>query len=356
MPHRQWRLEFKTNEFSGYEKFVEKTASFDKTPFLTNIALLPDGSERTMNFIVPVISKNNVVYGLCGFEISESYFKKFFAQVSYFDHLTCLLFPEVKSDFHTLEGFSAGVYGGYYLPPRGDFTVKNLGDGLAFLSPVSNGESFVAKTQQISVCGENRLLVAAYPKEEYDANVANNVVSVVLLLLLLVLATFAVCLFFSRRFLQPLLKGLEQIQKQQHKTAESQFVEIDDLFAFLAEQDRLRDEETAKLRTMCDEQSDSLEQKQAYIDRLAYSRKTEVSPDDYEMFKDGLKSLTKTEKQIFGLYLDGKSADEIMEICRIQKGTLKYHNHNILGKLGVSSRKQMLRYATLLKKENGDNH
>lgn len=356
MPHRQWRLEFKTNEFSGYEKFVEKTASFDKTPFLTNIALLPDGSERTMNFIVPVISKNNVVYGLCGFEISESYFKKFFAQVSYFDHLTCLLFPEVKSDFHTLEGFSAGVYGGYYLPPRGDFTVKNLGDGLAFLSPVSKGESFVAKTQQISVCGENRLLVAAYPKEEYDANVANNVVSVVLLLLLLVLATFAVCLFFSRRFLQPLLKGLEQIQKQQHKTAESQFVEIDDLFAFLAEQDRLRDEETAKLRTMCDEQSDSLEQKQAYIDRLAYSRKTEVSPDDYEMFKDGLKSLTKTEKQIFGLYLDGKSADEIMEICRIQKGTLKYHNHNILGKLGVSSRKQMLRYATLLKKENGDNH
>ena len=40
-----------------------------------------------------------------------------------------------------------------------------------------------------------------------------------------------------------------------------------------------------------------------------------------------------------------------MEICHIQQGTLKYHNHNILGKLGVSSRKQMLRYATLLKQE-----
>ena len=52
------------------------------------------------------------------------------------------------------------------------------------------------------------------------------------------------------------------------------------------------------------------------------------------------------------IWADGKTADEIMEICRIQKGTLKYHNHNILGKLGVSSRKQMLRYATLLKQEN----
>lgn len=79
--------------------------------------------------------------------------------------------------------------------------------------------------------------------------------------------------------------------------------------------------------------------------------KTRYPPDDYEMFKTGLKTLTKTEKQIFGLYLEGKSANEIMEICHIQQGTLKYHNHNILGKLGVSSRKQMLRYATLLKQE-----
>lgn len=102
---------------------------------------------------------------------------------------------------------------------------------------------------------------------------------------------------FSKRFLRPLLKGIEQIQKQEHKNAESEFVEIDDLFAFLAEQDRIKDEETEKLRTQCNEQGFSLEQKQADIDRLAYSRKNEVSPDDYEMFKTGLKTLTKTENK-----------------------------------------------------------
>lgn len=57
---------------------------------------------------------------------------------------------------------------------------------------------------------------------------------------------------------------------------------------------------------------------------------------------------------MFELYLEGKTAEEILEICAIQKSTLKYHNHNILGKLGVSSRKQMLRYAALLKQENGE--
>lgn len=84
---------------------------------------------------------------------------------------------------------------------------------------------------------------------------------------------------------------------------------------------------------------------------MAYSRKTEIDPDDYEMFKIGLKELTKTEKTVFDLYLQGKTAKEIADILNIRESTLKFHNHNILEKLGVSSRKQMLRYATLLKQE-----
>ena len=87
------------------------------------------------------------------------------------------------------------------------------------------------------------------------------------------------------------------------------------------------------------------------IDRLAYSRKNEIDPDNYEAFEIGLKKLTKTEKTIFNLYLQGKTAKEIADILNIRESTLKFHNHNILEKLGVSSRKQMLRYATLLKQE-----
>ena len=33
------------------------------------------------------------MYGLCGFEISESYFKQNFAQPTGFDRLSCLLAP-----------------------------------------------------------------------------------------------------------------------------------------------------------------------------------------------------------------------------------------------------------------------
>lgn len=192
------------------------------------------------------------------------------------------------------------------------------------------------------------------PKEVYDKTAATNTTQLVLFIVLLLAVVVIVCIFFSRKFLSPLLKGLEQIRKQEHKSSSSPLAEIDDLFAFLAEKDDLREAAHAELKKECDTKTDELNKAQNEIARLSYSRKSEVDPDDYETFKTGMKSLTKMEKTVFELYLQGKTADEILEICAIQKSTLKYHNHNILSKLGVSSRKQMLRYATLLKQENGE--
>ena len=154
---------------------------------------------------------------------------------------------------------------------------------------------------------------------------------------------------------------MEKIRKQEHAETKSDIIEIDDLFVYLAEQDRLRDLETDKLKRRNDElsivaetQTAEIDKRQAEIERLAYSRKNEIDPDNYEAFKIGLKELTKTEKTVFDLYLQGKTAKEIAEILNIRESTLKFHNHNILEKLGVSSRKHMLRYATLLKQETGD--
>ncbi len=352
MPHRQWRVEFNTDEIPDYEKFLERAAGPSaKTSLLTDIVVLPGTSERVMNFLVPIKGKDNALYGLCGFEISANYFKKNFAQSTQFEHLTCMLFPKSADELLMDDGFSAGVYGGYYLPPQGRLTIQDIGNGLASLTGSS---AFVAKMQETEICGDRYLLVTAYPKEEFDKAITDNLVSAVLLFLLLGGTTFFICVFFSRRFLRPLMKGIEQIRRQEHKTAQSKFLEIDDLFSFLAEQDRLRDDEAEKLRNRCAEQGNLLEQNRTAIKRLAYSRKAEVDPDDYEIFKTGLKTLTKTENQIFSLYLDGRTADEIMGVCKIQQSTLKYHNHNILNKLGVSSRKQMLRYAVLLRQETDE--
>lgn len=61
-----------------------------------------------------------------------------------------------------------------------------------------------------------------------------------------------------------------------------------------------------------------------------------------QQFLDGSKTLTPTEYSIYNFYLEHKTTKEIMEILNIKENTLKFHNKNIYGKLGVSSRKQLM--------------
>lgn len=58
-----------------------------------------------------------------------------------------------------------------------------------------------------------------------------------------------------------------------------------------------------------------------------------------------LPRLTPSERAIYELYLAGKSTKEVLEEMNIVENTLKFHNKNLYGKLGVSSRKQLIEYA-----------
>jgi len=72
----------------------------------------------------------------------------------------------------------------------------------------------------------------------------------------------------------------------------------------------------------------------------------------YESFSDGISLLTRTERIVYDYYVEGKTSREIMQLLDIKENTLKYHNKNIYSKLNVSSRKQMLEIAKLLKKKD----
>lgn len=74
-----------------------------------------------------------------------------------------------------------------------------------------------------------------------------------------------------------------------------------------------------------------------------------LSEDDEEVFNNGLKTLTPTERIIFKAYLEGKTSKEIMSELNIKENTLKFHNKNLYSKLGVTSRKQLLSVAMQLK-------
>lgn len=76
-----------------------------------------------------------------------------------------------------------------------------------------------------------------------------------------------------------------------------------------------------------------------------------ISDEQISNFHRGLEQLTKTERNIFNLYLDGKTTKEILKLLNIKENTLKYHNKNIYGKFGVSTRKRLLEIAKAVEAE-----
>ncbi|MDR1704019.1 MAG: helix-turn-helix transcriptional regulator [Clostridiales bacterium] len=73
-------------------------------------------------------------------------------------------------------------------------------------------------------------------------------------------------------------------------------------------------------------------------------------PGDAE-FENRLETLTRAERTIFNLYVQGYNAKEITEILVLSVNTVKTHNRHIYNKLGVTSRKELL--ARLRDKEKG---
>ena len=67
-----------------------------------------------------------------------------------------------------------------------------------------------------------------------------------------------------------------------------------------------------------------------------------IAPERIEFFMMGLKTLTPTERAIYDAYVARVTTKEIMANMDIKDSTLKYHNRNLYGKLGVSSRKELL--------------
>ncbi len=90
------------------------------------------------------------------------------------------------------------------------------------------------------------------------------------------------------------------------------------------------------------------------ISELGEENKSKTAPiivdkELLQLYKNGLASLTKTERLIYDAYLEGKSTKDVMSMLGITENTLKFHNKNIYGKLGVASRKQLVEFSKSVK-------
>jgi len=380
MPHRKWRLEFRTDLFPDFAGLSsEAVLPLDTAYRVNKLFVLPGTSENALLLTIPLLGADGTFYGLCGYEISASYFMTYHAQPSKLEHLSCLLTTAHENVLITSESLSCGGSNGYFHALTEDYAITRHNSGLTDFK--SDTYSYLGLTKRITLSAgsDEHLLAVMVPRADYDRALLESTIQTILLLVLLLFFTVSFCRYFSRRFLTPLLSALEQIKSDQRDTAGSDIPEILDLIEYLDRQEKAHGEtlnalaekhqaaENEKIRLQTEYEAalqdfkrieaeyssahSELNRIQTELERLVYSRKTEIDPADYQYFLAGLQTLTAAERNIFEYYLAGKSVKEILTLTGIKESTLKYHNHNILGKLGVSSRKQMLRYAEVMRNQ-----
>lgn len=170
-------------------------------------------------------------------------------------------------------------------------------------------------------------------------------------LLGLTILFFAACIYLSHRYVTPILQGLSGLKEKENAHHPTHIPEIDDLFAYLSAKDRQNEEEISRLQSENADVQRERERAESALSNLHAAGMQQIDPEAYALFCNNLCSLTPRDHEIFDLYLGGKTGKEIQEILCINPNTIKYHNRNIYDKLGVRSRKELLKYATLMTKE-----
>lgn len=353
--HSGWKNE----SFTDFFEHCNETFS-DGTHYVLSPAVpIPDTWERARYIYVPIRDYNDNIIGICGFEINDLLFQlSYKTEVGLWGDVTCGLLDE--SDGIYSGQFSSGRYNN----PENGLNIKSKNGSQLF---DFGDEKCVGLTEEIKLGKENFSVAVMFPKTQYESFLRKGQINIMLIFLIAAILAAVCCAFMSKKYVSPILKKIEQVKSKEDYGEQLRIREIDDLFAFLEEKDnsyerqlddlenakRFAEEEAQKAKEEYEKASKKYELAKSEIDRLAEKHKEEIDPEEYQFFVENLSMLTPAEYRVYELYLSGKTAKQIAEILHITENTLKYHNKNIYSKLGISSRKQLLRFAALKQHRDG---
>ena len=355
--HSGWQNELKTDFFETCEVEFASGAHYVVSP----ITEVPETWEHARYLYVPIHNSQNKIIGACGFEINDLYFQLVHKNTSEqtTDMIVALL---EKHD---------GVYNGQFSSNNYNFAAEsdrilNITEKNGFSIFSFSGEKCFGRTKEIQLEDSTFLVAAMITETQYETAIRDYEQQFALFLFIITLFTVFCCFFMSKKYVAPIIKKIELLKTREDYGTPAKIREIDDLFSFLEERDNQYDaqrklleeqrnkaeEETRRAKASYENALAKYELAKKEVDRLAQVHTEEIIPEKYEYFISNLDTLTPTENRVYELYLSGKSAKEIISILGITENTLKYHNKNIYSKLGISSRKQLLRFAALKQHEN----
>lgn len=324
--HNRWNLEFDIDFFPGYRESVGQTVpQLSNACFWTPRVNLRDTWEDALLLCAPIVGSDGVVCGLCGIEVSSLYF-----QLAYpppegeFGHMIVAL---GSSDGEVLS-LSGGVLGGQdgtHLDIKEELQIRRE---TYFDTYTTEGQdTYIGLHRRLPFTmqdGGEMTVGVLVPEQSYRSAASLNRVSWMVGSLAFLLAMLALAALFSRRFVGPIIRSLEDIQRDVSFSGRSSGIsEIDKLENFFRS--------TAGRMRPGDE----------------------LPPEIEAFFSDfvhRVEQLTPAERTILQYYIEGYKVEEIAERIVISINTARKHNTNINRKLGITNREELMLYIDLFRR------
>lgn len=348
--HSGWSNENRTDFFEDCETVFSDGVHYA----LSSVVEIPDTWENARYIYVPLRSRHDKIIGVCGFEINDLLFRlSYKTEDPRWGQLVCGLIDRHQGSYCgqvNSNRYQIGLDSSFRIVSKSDYTRFDFGT-----------ESCVGTTRDIFLGNDTFTVAVMMPQAQYQKFIRIGQLQNAMIFLILGALTLVCCVIMSHKYVSPIVKRIEQVKAREMGTDPSNIREIDDLFAFLAARDvayetrmeELEQEKQAAEANAAKTQQDyetalrQLDLVQGELEQLTAAQHREIVLEEYEFFLCNLGTLTATEYKVYELYLAGKNAKQIVQLLGISENTLKYHNKNIYSKLGISSRKQMLRFAAL---------
>ena len=366
MHHRKWEPSVNSLLLPNYASVLsDKKLLENGTCFFTDAATLPNTSETVLLALMPVVSPDGRVYGLCGFELSQTWFAARFAQPSNLRRMACVIAPGGTAlDIPgALRGNAVDTYA--FLPSE-RLTVESASAELSVFRGSDTAFVGLVRDFRLSGSGETHRLAVMIPEQDYREARLSGYAEAIGLSVFLLFLTAVCCAAVSRKFIRPVLQDLSHIENREHMETPAQSLEFDRAFTALTR----REEDHAKTIlgltssisdsqtriALLQEQRERMQTEMRNLQQQYDSVQTELEslaeaarePDEVRQFRANLRQLSTRERQLYEAYIAGYGVKEAAAQLSISENTAYYYNKKMYEKLGVHSIKELFRLTELL--------
>lgn len=364
MPHRKWAQEFCPADFPGLADQLEAaSAPIERACRTTELLTLPGTTEQAILLSVPMVGADGRVYGLCGFSVNQTYFSAHHAQPSAVSSLACVL-SDAAEGLDIQKGLLTYPAGGFCFVPDELLAEKSLRGGLSAF--VGTELSFVGISEPFTVAARDEAphdLTVLIPKSDYDRALLKSRLEAAGVLMLLLFFAVSCCLFYTRRYLRPILRDIERLKDESGGT-QMTFDELQPVSARLRSHEQtITVLETEKLdlqgqvehmQSQVVDTQEQLDDSLAEIRRLAYLGKKELDPADYQKFLEGYAKLSSKELEICAALTKGLSARQCAEQTGSALSTIDTYRKRVYGKTNIHRVRQLRLCYALMQLEQAE--